>query len=98
MPSAHRFFEELFFRGLVQGVFTRRFGPRIAIVAQAACFVVAHYEVGMGVAEALITVATSGTLGAYLGLIRWRYGRLGPGMVAHAAFNLFALVVVFAVG
>lgn len=91
------FFEELFFRGLVQSAITRRWGARVAVFAQAACFAVAHYQVGMGLAETLITFLTIGTLGVYLGVLRWRYQRLGPGMVAHAAFNLVAVVLVFAV-
>jgi len=91
------FFEELFFRGLVQGALTRRWGARIAVFAQAACFAVAHYQIGMGLAETLITFLTIGTLGVYLGVLRWRYQRLGPGMVTHAAFNLVAVLLVFAV-
>jgi len=91
------FFEELFFRGLVQSALTRRWGARIGVVAQAACFAVAHYEVGMGLVETLITFVTIGTLGVYLGVLRWRYQRLGPGMVAHALFNLVAVLLVFAV-
>jgi hypothetical protein len=91
------FFEELFFRGLVQSVFTRRYGPRVAVFAQAACFAVVHYQVGMGLVEILITFLSIGTFGVYLGVLRWRYDRLGPGMVAHAAFNLVAVVLVLAV-
>ena len=88
------FVEELFFRGLVQSVFTRRWGARVAVVAQAGCFVVAHYQVGMSLGEVLITFVTITAFGVYLGVLRWRYDRLAPGMVAHAAFNLVAVVLV----
>jgi hypothetical protein len=91
------FFEELFFRGLVQSAITRRWGARVAVFAQAACFAAAHYQVGMGLAETFITFLTIGALGIYLGVLRWRYQRLGPGMVAHATFNLVAVLLVFAV-
>jgi membrane protease YdiL (CAAX protease family) len=91
------FFEELFFRGLVQSALTRRWGARVGVFAQAGFFAVAHYQVGMGLAETLITFLTIGVLGVYLGVLRWRYQRLGPGMVTHAAFNLVAVLLVFAV-
>jgi len=70
------FFEELFFRGLVQSAITRRWGARVAVFAQAACFAVAHYQVGMGLAETLITFLTIGTLGCLPG---------GPAMAVPAA-------------
>lgn len=51
-----------------------------------------HYRVGMGLAEALLTIATIASFGIILGLLRAHYQRLGPGMIAHAAFNLVAVV------
>jgi membrane protease YdiL (CAAX protease family) len=88
------FVEELFFRGLVQSVFTRRWGTRVAVFAQAGCFAVVHYQVGMSLAEVAVTFVTIGSFGVYLGVLRWRYERLAPGMVAHAAFNLVAVALV----
>jgi membrane protease YdiL (CAAX protease family) len=88
--------EELFFRGLVQSVFTRRWGARVAVLAQAGCFAVAHYQVGMTTSEILITFLTIGATGVLLGAVRWHYERLGPGMVAHAAFNAVAVVLILA--
>jgi membrane protease YdiL (CAAX protease family) len=88
------FFEELFFRGLVQATFTNQFGARVALFAQAACFGVVHYRVGMSAAEAIITIVTIGATGCLLGSLRWHYEKLGPGMVAHAIFNAFAVLVI----
>jgi uncharacterized protein len=88
--------EELFFRGLVQSVFTRRFGARVAVFAQAGCFAVVHYQVGMSAYEMLITFVTIAAVGVLLGVVRWHYQRLGPGMVAHAAFNTVAVILVLA--
>jgi membrane protease YdiL (CAAX protease family) len=88
------FFEELFFRGLVQGSFTRRRGARAALFAQAACFGVVHYRVGMTLVEAVITIVTIGATGLALGATRWHYDELGPGMVAHACFNALAVLVI----
>jgi membrane protease YdiL (CAAX protease family) len=90
------FFEELFFRGLVQGAFTNRFGARVALFGTAVCFGLVHYRVGMTAAQAVITVVTIGATGLVLGATRWHYEKLGPGMVAHAFFNAVVVVVVVA--
>ena len=45
------FFEELFFRGVVQGALTCRWGARVAIVAQAFAFALVHYRIGMTLAS-----------------------------------------------
>jgi membrane protease YdiL (CAAX protease family) len=91
------FFEELFFRGLVQGAFTDRVGARSAVFAQAACFGAVHFRVGMSAAEAITTVVTIGATGCILGAVRWHYEKLGPGMVAHAFFNAVVVpVIIFA--
>jgi membrane protease YdiL (CAAX protease family) len=90
------FFEELFFRGLVQGVLTRRWGAQVAIFTQAAGFALVHYQIGMPLAQAVLIWAEIGTFGFLLGCLRWRYERLGPGMVAHALFNAMAMALLFA--
>jgi hypothetical protein len=89
------FFEELYFRGLVQGAFTSRTGARFALFAQAACFGAVHYRLGMNLAETTVTVVTIGVTGAVLGSLRWHAEKLGPGMAAHAVFNAVAAVVLF---
>jgi membrane protease YdiL (CAAX protease family) len=88
--------EELFFRGLVQSVFTRRWGARVAVFAQAACFGVVHYQYGMTGWDFLVTFIAIASTGILLGVLRWHYQRLGPGMVAHAAFNAVAVILVLA--
>ena len=89
------FFEELFFRGLVQGVLTRRWGARIAIVAQALGFALVHYRIGMTLALALTTWVQIAVAGLVLGVLRWRYERLGP-VWSRSAFNAIAVAIVFA--
>jgi membrane protease YdiL (CAAX protease family) len=91
------FVEELFFRGLVQTVLIRRIGAASALVVQAVAFGAVHYQIGMAVANVAITVSVISIAGYTLGILRWHSGRLGPGMVAHAAFNLVAVVVTFLV-
>jgi membrane protease YdiL (CAAX protease family) len=90
------FFEELFFRGLVQGVLTRRYGGRVAIVTQAVAFGLVHYQIGMTRGQAILTFAMIVPVGFLLGCLRWRYQRLGPGMVTHAVFNAMTVAVLFA--
>jgi len=87
------FFEELYFRGLVQSVMTRRWNARAAIFAQAGCFALVHYQLGMTWAQVAVTFATIAATGLALGALRWRYQRLDPGMVAHAIFNAQAVLL-----
>ncbi|HZP27351.1 MAG TPA: CPBP family glutamic-type intramembrane protease [Acidimicrobiia bacterium] len=88
--------EELFFRGLVQGALTRRFGAFVAVWVQAAVFASAHYQFTMTAVQALVTVVSIFVVGLMLGVLRWRYQRLGPGMLAHATFNALAIVLILA--
>jgi membrane protease YdiL (CAAX protease family) len=91
------FFEELFFRGLVQGVLRTRYGARVAVVVQALAFGAVHYQVGMAARTFAITFVVVAIAGLVLGVLRWHTHRLGPGMFAHAAFNLVAVVLTFLV-
>ena len=86
------FVEELFFRGLVQGAITNRFGARTALFAQAVWFGLVHMQLGMTAGQLVIVFATIGFAGLVLGSLRWHYQRLGPGMIAHALFNAVAVV------
>ena len=90
------FFEELYFRGLVQGVLTRRYGSRIAICLQSLAFGLVHYQIGMTADQAILTFTMIIPVGLLLGILRWRYERLGPGMFAHAAFNAIAVAITLA--
>jgi uncharacterized protein len=80
------FFEELFFRGLVQGTLTARWGTAIGIAVQALLFATVHLQVdnGWGNVGTFVLIAIVGTS---LGLIRRYSGRLPPGMFTHAAYN-----------
>jgi hypothetical protein len=82
--------EELFFRGLVQGAFTRRIGAIPAIFVTALIFSVAHV-----LNEGLFAPYVLFPGAVILGYLRYRYGRLAPGMVAHATFNATAFALFF---
>ncbi|HTL86537.1 MAG TPA: CPBP family glutamic-type intramembrane protease [Acidimicrobiia bacterium] len=90
------FFEELFFRGLVQSILTRRYGFAAAICIQAVLFGSAHYQLGMTLREATVRVTAVGIIGLFLGFLRHRTGRLGAGMVAHATNNAIVVLVAIA--
>lgn len=78
--------EELVFRGLLQRSLVRRLGPAVGIIVTAAVFGVTHYD----------PAALPGLIafGVVLGVLAHRYGRLGPAVVAHIAFNA-ATVAIF---
>jgi hypothetical protein len=83
--------EELFFRGLLQGAFTRRIGAVPALFVTAIIFSFAHV-LNEGPLAPLVLFPAA----VVLGYLRYRTGKLAAGMVAHAAFNasLFLLFLV----
>jgi membrane protease YdiL (CAAX protease family) len=86
--------EEIMFRGLLLRTFMRRMSFWPAAVLSTSVFAVFHtYEVStVGGALALAaSVATLGMTNCYLVRIT---GRLAPGMLVHASFNLVATVFV----
>ncbi len=79
------FVEELLFRGLIQGAFTRRLGVTPAIYVTALIFSFAHI-LNEGPFAPLILFPTA----LILGYLRHRSGKLAPGMIAHSTFNAVA--------
>ena len=65
--------------------------------AQAVCFASAHYQPSMTALQAAVTVLSIAVIGLMLGVLRWRYQRLTPGMFAHATFNLVAVLLFLAI-
>jgi membrane protease YdiL (CAAX protease family) len=80
--------EELFFRGLLfRALLGRAPVPvPVAVVVSALLFALAHFEA--------VQFAGLAVFGVVLALLAWRTGRLMPGIGAHAAFNLAAVVSV----
>ncbi len=89
------FFEELFFRGVLLRSLARLFGDVGRWVGPALAIVVSGVLFGLAHAESLQLLGLA-LFGVILGLVSWRTGRLGMNMVAHATFNLMALVAVIA--
>jgi membrane protease YdiL (CAAX protease family) len=86
------FFEELYFRGLLQRSAVRRLGPVLGIVLSAAAFGLVHATSDVGGWSALALITALASFGAVLSWLAHRTGRLGPGLVAHATFNAVTLV------
>jgi membrane protease YdiL (CAAX protease family) len=76
--------EEIFWRGIVLRALDRRWGQWPAIVGSGMFFAAAHFQ---PVQFAGLTI-----IGGVLGFITLRYGRLGPAIAAHMAFNLVAVI------
>lgn len=89
--------EELFFRGLVQGSLTVRFGVGWGIWLQACLFGLVHVQPNLGRANITVILGIA-TFGLMQGWLRNRFGRLGPGIVAHSLFNLVAFIAIVVSG
>jgi membrane protease YdiL (CAAX protease family) len=90
-------FEELFFRGLLQGQLAERFGPSVAIAVTAVVFGAAHIGNDPGIAGLLLALSV-GAAGVVLGVVRHVTGRLGSSIATHAFFNIAAVVALVFVG
>lgn len=76
-------FEELFFRGLMQGTLEEFLSRKEAWIVQAIVFAIAHVNL-VGFFTYLVF------MGLYLGWLRNRSGSLIPGMLVHFLHNFFA--------
>ena len=89
--------EELFFRGLVLGSMLRLFGnagrslgPALAVVVTGILFGLAHFEP--------LQFLGLAAFGIVLSMLAYKTGRLGPGILAHASFNLVAILAIAVTG
>lgn len=78
--------EELVYRGLLQGAFTRRFHEWPAVAAVALWFALIHFQP--------VEIPGLFVVGMVLGSCTLLTRRLGMGVVAHMAFNATGLVLV----
>jgi membrane protease YdiL (CAAX protease family) len=83
--------EELFFRGLLLRSLQRRVPDGAAVALSALAFGLAHGS-SLPVDAVVLVVLSLTVFGAALAILAIRTGRLGPGIVAHAVFNLFTVV------
>ena len=78
--------EELIYRGLLQGAFTRRLNDWVGVVVVAAWFAIVHFQP--------IEIPGLFVVGLVLGVCVVRTRRLGLGVVTHLAFNATGLILV----
>lgn len=88
------FFEELGFRGLIQGSLQRRYGPARSIGITGVIFYLVHLGHGwtQGDVVTVLAVAVPFFIGsALLGALAYFTGSLGPSMMAHALMDMVLL-------
>lgn len=83
--------EELLFRGVVLRALLRLCGPAGRVVGPVLAVVLTGILFGLAHAESLQLLGLA-AFGMVLSWLAYRTGRLGPGMLAHGAFNLVAVV------
>jgi membrane protease YdiL (CAAX protease family) len=76
--------EELLFRGWVQPVLVRGWGPAAAILITALAFAALHVAGGARTPLTLVNLMLGGIL---FGLLAWRSGGLAAPIAAHAGWN-----------
>ncbi|MEY2425030.1 MAG: protease family protein [Actinomycetota bacterium] len=79
--------EEIFYRGLLLRSLQRYCPPWLAIVVCGVVFGAAHFD--------LVTLPGLALFGIVLAYLAHRSGRLGPSIVAHAAFNLVTVIALW---
>ena len=90
--------EELFFRGLLQRSIARRLGPVVAMIGSSIAFGFVHLQPDLSGWSQLALTTALASFGLVLGAMANRFGRLGPGIVAHFTFNSITLLVLAARG
>jgi len=83
--------EELLFRGVLLRALLRLFGPAGRLAGPTLAVVVTGLLFGLAHDEGLELLGLAG-FGMVLSWLAYRTGRLGPGILAHGAFNLVAVV------
>jgi len=82
-------FEEIFYRGLVQGALLKRgLRPWLAIAITAVVFGLVHFQ--------LLQLPGLIVAGLLFGYLAHRAGRLGPAIAAHLTFNMVTVVALLA--
>lgn len=84
--------EELFYRGLLLRSLEGRFGTRWGVAGSSVVFGVSHFN-DLPVAGVVLTMASLVALAVLFAVVVIRTGRLGPTIVAHAAFNALNLTL-----
>lgn len=87
--------EELLFRGVLMRGLAARWSPTVAVIGQGVVFGLAHLMLDGGWGNVGLVLPLTG-LGIVLGWLARATGRLGPGMLAHALYNLAQVALLVA--
>jgi membrane protease YdiL (CAAX protease family) len=79
--------EEFLFRGVVQGLFRKAYGPLPAVVMASALFGVVHYFALGGQGSKWAYVAIAAVLGLLLGLLYEKTENLAVPIAVHGIYN-----------
>ncbi len=82
--------EEILFRGLLGGIFMRRYGFATGNVLQALLFLAPHFLLLLVSAAFWPLLPVQLAAGWLLGWLRWRSASIGPSSLAHIAANILA--------
>ena len=88
--------EELVFRGIVQGLFRRAYGPLPAVLIASVLFGAVHYVALTGSGK-LVYVGVAAALGLVLGTIYELSGNLTVPILAHGLWNAYLFLSQWAV-
>jgi hypothetical protein len=80
-------FEELVFRGTVQGLFREAYGPAVAIVVASALFGVVHWVALTGNGSRIWYMVVAAALGLILGYVYERTSNLVVPALVHGVYN-----------
>lgn len=84
--------EELFFRGLLLRALEGRFGTGWGVAGSSVLFGLFHPN-DLSAAGVVLVMVSLAALAALLAMLVVRTGRLGPAILAHAAFNALNLAI-----
>lgn len=89
--------EELLFRGTVQGLLRRAWGPAAAIVVASAMFGLVHWVALTGAGSRVSYVAVAAALGLVLGTVYELTGNVAVPAAVHGTYNAVLFAVQYAV-
>jgi hypothetical protein len=89
-------FEELVFRGTVQGLLRETYGPAVAIGLASALFGIVHWVALTGSGSRIWYMAVAAALGLILGYVYERTSNLVVPAVVHGVYNSVLFVVQYA--
>lgn len=89
--------EELLFRGAVQGLLRRAWGPAAAVAVASAMFGLVHWVALTGGGSRVSYVAVAAALGLVLGAVYERTGNVAVPAAVHGVYNAVLFAVQYAV-